>query len=412
MSRRRGAHAPRFLVFLLVGLLSGSAWADTLRRALTLEHEPINRLQVLGTHNSYVLPIDPRLVDLAAPLVEKIRAAFRAEEGQFSQEELALLAEEHPHKVDFAEGRAYDFPPLAQQLDDGMRSLEIDVYHDPKGGAFLDPAGYRRLREDGIEDLLAHDESLLVKPGLKVLHVPDLDFRSHCSTFAACIGEIAEWSDANSGHEPVFVLVELKTRAMPLFEGGATVSPFDAAAFAEIDATIFAALGRQRVITPDDVRGNRVTLNEAILTGHWPTLAEARGRFIFLLITAGDLEAHGPYLQGAASLQGRAAFLRAQPGEDHAAFLMLDNALVREAEIRARVREGYLVRTRADIETWEAKHNDPRRAKAAMRSGAQVVSTDFYQPGNRYGTDYHVSLPETDVIRRSPAFDDMSDSLH
>ena len=188
------------------------------------------------------------------------------------------------------------------------------------------------------------------------------------------------------------------------------MAPFDQQAFEELDATILATLGRDRLIAPDDVRGNHETLNEAVLAGNWPTLAESRGRFVFLLITAGDLTAHTAYLEGAESLQGRAAFLRAQPGEAHAAFLMLDNALVRESEIRQRVREGYLVRTRADIETWEAKHNDHRRARAALRSGAQVVSTDFYQPGNRYGTDYHVSLPEDAVIRRSPAFDDTPES--
>ena len=38
------------------------------------------------------------------------------------------------------------------------------------------------------------------------------------------------------------------------------------------------------------------------------------------------------YLAGHPSLKGRAAFLRAEPGEDHAAFLMFDNALVRSPD--------------------------------------------------------------------------------
>ncbi|MFM9726241.1 Ca2+-dependent phosphoinositide-specific phospholipase C, partial [Streptomyces scabiei] len=47
-----------------------------------------------------------------------------------------------------------------------------------------------------------------------------------------------------------------------------------------------------------------------------------------------------------------------------------------------------------DIETYEAKVNDMSRAKAAFKSGAQVISTDFYKPGNPYGTSYKVTLPE------------------
>ncbi|TCO76654.1 Ca2+-dependent phosphoinositide-specific phospholipase C [Chromatocurvus halotolerans] len=392
-------------LLLLAALFAGVTAADGAGHQAELEGEPINRLQVLGTHNSYAMPIDPKLVALASPMVERMYSKAHAAQDRFTDDERALLAEEHPQRVDFADARAYEFPPLRQQLDDGMRSLELDIYNDPEGGAFTGPAGYRRLQMEGVTDTLPHDESHLGEPGLKVLHVPDLDFRTHCATFSACLEELALWSDNNPRHEPVFVLVELKTRAMPLFDEAAAVVPFDQSAFDELDETLIAAMGRGRVITPDDVRGDYETLNQAVLAGNWPTLAQSRGRFVFLVITAGDLSAHAPYLENASNLQGRAAFLRAQPGEDHAAFLMLDNALVREAEIRERVREGYLVRTRADIDTWEAQQNDWGRARSAFRSGAQVISTDFYQSGNRFGTEYRVSLPGTAPIRRSPAFE-------
>jgi hypothetical protein len=66
------------------------------------------------------------------------------------------------------------------------------------------------------------------------------------------------------------------------------------------------------------------------------------------------------------------------------------------------VKQGYLVRARADIETWEAKTNDPSRAKQALASGAQIVSTDFYKSGNAYGTDYLVQLPGGAAMRCNP----------
>ena len=92
----------------------------------------------------------------------------------------------------------------------------------------------------------------------------------------------------------------------------------------------------------------------------------------------------------------------AQPGQSFAAFLLLDNAQMRGGEIQQRVKQGYLVRARADIETYEAKVNDLSRATGAFASGAQIVSTDFYKPGNTYGTPYVVKLPGGGTWRCNP----------
>ena len=150
------------------------------------------------------------------------------------------------------------------------------------------------------------------------------------------------------------------------------------------------------------MRGAHATLNEAIRAGAWPTLKSARGKIVILMITATGEAATRGYLEGHPSLKGRMAFVRAEPGQDHAAFLMFDNALVRADDIKTYVRQGYIVRTRSDIETYEAKINDMTRANAAFASGAQVVSTDFEHPGNAYGTPYVVKLPGGGVARRNP----------
>jgi hypothetical protein len=58
------------------------------------------------------------------------------------------------------------------------------------------------------------------------------------------------------------------------------------------------------------------------------------------------------------------------------------------------------MRTRSDIETYEAKANDMSRAKAAFESGVQVVSTDYETvAGNVYGTSYIVRLPGSEPAR-------------
>ncbi|KAK0348795.1 hypothetical protein LTR94_035739, partial [Friedmanniomyces endolithicus] len=55
------------------------------------------------------------------------------------------------------------------------------------------------------------------------------------------------------------------------------MAPFDAADFAEVDATITDILARDKVVTPDDVRGDAPTLEAAVLAKRWPTVAQARG---------------------------------------------------------------------------------------------------------------------------------------
>ena len=85
------------------------------------------------------------------------------------------------------------------------------------------------------------------------------------------------------------------------------------------------------------------------------------------------------------------AFVQGRPGMAHTAFLLFDNALTRQAAIRDAVARGYLVRTRADIDTADARRNDPTRREAALASGAQIVSTDYLTTPNVHGTAYHLA---------------------
>jgi len=355
----------------------------------------LNQIQVLGTHNSYALPLDPAL----AKFLDRIIApGMRDMLARMDEESRESFLEYHPNfdELSFSEGLNYGYPEgLAAQLGAGLRSLEIDVFFDPEGGKFLRPAGYELLKQQGVpaEALAKHDTEYLEKPGFKVLHVADVDFRSTCNLLTACLSQLRDWSDANPKHAPVFILLETKDAGFPGFPGGAEVLPFGGDAFDALDAEIVSVLGRDRIITPDDVRGNHATLESAVLNQNWPALEDCRGKFVFLMLTASDVGGLSAYYEGRPNLEGRVAFLRSEPGQAHAAFLLLDNAFVRAAEIKELVRKGYLVRTRSDIETYEAKINDLSRAEAAFASGSQIVSTDFYKPGNVYGTDYVVELP-------------------
>jgi hypothetical protein len=363
--RRNAIAAPRHrIAALLLACWCGAAPAPPVLR--------INDLQVLGSHNSYKRPIDPPLVAL-------------------------LLERRPPERVRALE---YGHLPLSAQLDRGLRNLELDVFHDPDGGRYASPAGLSWLAERGIAPPRPYDPAGEMKgPGFKVLHVQDLDFRSNCPTLRGCLAELRRWSDAHSRHLPIVVTMNAKDDELPGLPAVEPL-PFDAAALDALDREILEVLPRPRLIVPDDLRGGAPTLREAALANRWPTVDEARGRFLLVLDESGPKLAR--YVAGHPSLQGRVLFANAPEESDEAAFLIVNDPVADGARIRDLVARGFLVRTRADADTVEARTGSTARRDAAFASGAQFVSTDYYDEDPAFGTGYRVALPGVGVVRCNP----------
>ena len=138
------------------------------------------------------------------------------------------------------------------------------------------------------------------------------------------------------------------------------------------------AFGRDRIITPDDVRGTRATLREGVTGGGWPTAASARGKV--LLVLDANPRVEEAYRVGHPSLKGRVLFGLYAEDQAEAAVFNIQDPRPEEARIKALVAQGFLVRTRSDADTSEARNHDLRRLKSAEQSGAQIISTDYY-PG-------------------------------
>lgn len=86
-------------------------------------------------------------------------------------------------------------------------------------------------------------------------------------------------------------------------------------------------------------------------------------------------------------------FVSTPPGEPSAAFIKMNEALGDEEDlIRRQVKAGFLIRTRADIPTEEARSGSTTRRDSAFQSGAHYVSTDYPEP-SPFGTDYVARLP-------------------
>jgi hypothetical protein len=338
----------------LVGLLGGGAPAGAAPSDVRL-----NEIQAIGTHNSY--HVEPSGAE----------KAVRAGSGLTDETTLE-----------------YSFAPLAWQLGrQDVRQVELDLWADPSGGLYAGPR-LRALAGGG-----AYAPAMRA-PGIKVLHIQDYDYRTTCLSFVACLREIKRWSDAHRGHVPIAVLLELKDVPLPPQIPATVPLPWTTTRMAAIDREIRSVFPRPRIVAPDDVRGRRRTLEAAVLRDGWPTLATSRGKVLFLMDNEEPYRSR--YLAGHPALRGRPLFTNSEPGRSDAAFVKVNDPTGPQlTRIRGLVRRGYVVRTRADQDTREARANDPRRARTALASGAQWVSTDYPAPGiaARFGATYAVRLP-------------------
>ena len=95
-------------------------------------------------------------------------------------------------------------------------------------------------------------------------------------------------------------------------------------------------------------------------------------------------------------------FTNSSPGEPDAAFVKLNSSVGDFEQIQTAVQAGYLVRTRADSDTQQARTGDSTTADAALASGAQFVSTDYPEPNPDFGAGYFVAIPGGTVARCNP----------
>jgi hypothetical protein len=321
----------------------------------------LNQIQVIGSHNSYNLGFAP------------------------SEEKFA-----RSHNPREYESLEYRHATLTSQLDGGVRQLEIDIVQDIQGGRFAHPKIVALTKQAGLPPDPNFDPNHeMHKPGFKVIHIPDLNQRSSCLLFTDCLKEIRAWSKSHAEHVPLFLLIETKHGRTASIPSSVEAETFTTETFDALDKEIRSIFAENEMILPDKVRANYPTLEAAVRAGHWPTLAESRGKVIFLM----DQKNAGPvYTAGHPLLQGRVLFTNSDPGKPDAAFVEENEGTPQL--IDQLVRQGYIVRARADESTIAARTNDTTRRDALLRSGAQMISTDYPLSEPSKWTGYSVGFAD------------------
>jgi hypothetical protein len=331
----------------------------------------MNQIQTINTHNSYK------------------RETSEAEQNAFD----ALI--QRPDNYD--NSLAYSHASLTRQFDDqDVRGIELDLFPDPQGGLYAEPLVRRNLGLGPLPDPAWR------QPGIKVMHIADADYNTTCVLLTACLREVKRWSDANAGHVPLFVMLELKQSDRNLVAlGGVTAPPWDATRLDELDQEILSVFDRDELVTPDDIRRRGLTLDQSVARYGWPTLDRTRGKVMFFFNNLGSTS---PYSEGHPNLEDRVGFVNAPPGEPNAAYRGRDEVLQLFDEIQGLVSRNYIVRTRSDLPLSTVRSGDTTLLEAGLASGAQIISTDFPAVGMaaRYGSDFVARLPERLPARCNP----------
>jgi hypothetical protein len=364
---------------LLIGILAACSSGDDGGADPSNDDEGaaigLDEIQVLAAHNAYHLEGDPKL--------------------------LAVITDNLPELTPTIE---YSHPTLTDGLELGLRSFELDLFEDPDGGRYGAPVAQSFLGLDPIDPVMQ-------EPGFKVFHIQEVDYRSTCLTFVACLTELETWSQANPDHLPIVVHLEVKDGVIadPLDLSFVQPIPTTADTFTAVEDEIHSVLDDEQLVTVADVQGDADTLRSAIEADGWPDVDDLRGKFVFVL---DDHDAKREmYRTLYPDTLDRLIFVDAQPPDDDAAFTVINDPVADGERIRELVAMGFLVRTRTDADTVEARSGDTTRREAAFASGAQLVSTDYEVEDPRW-PGFVTDLPGDGAARCNPvsAPDDCDDA--
>lgn len=384
---KRWKWAAQCLSFISIALLDGAAAGREGAPGADAEVNGsigdlrFNEIQYIGTHNSYHIAPWPELAQRA------IDTGY-VESSDWPAAKLFSALD-------------YTHPPLAEQLEMGLRMFELDVHYDPQGGKFSNGGHIAALKRIAPARYAELDPSgQLNRPGFKVFH-GGLDMGSHCLLLRECLQALKQWSKANPRHFPIVIQIEAKSGAKPAIDDSyvpATEAPFGSQQWAALENEIVEAIGADNIVMPAEVKGRARNLSSAIKQKGWPTLDRMAGRFVLLLLNKKDETiSYGDALPG---LPHRLFFTSQEIGSKESGWFRIPDPAY--PQLKRIIRSGFLATVQADTHTFEGRTGSTARRDKAFSSGAQFILTDFPTRDKRF-TEYRVAFDGTRFVRCNSA---------
>lgn len=277
----------------------------------------LNEIAILGTHNSY----------------QRLATA----ETRFAMKIIDTIT----FKKTGLDTFDFEMDTLTEQLEMGVRNLEIDI---------------ETLDKDG-------------KIEFKVTHNSIIDNASNAYDFEMALKEIKMWSDNNPGHVPVIIIVEPKSFVVEV--GGMHKFSLDYAK--EVDRLVAETLGNT-LLTPADMLRDYASFKEMRENDDWISLDEAKGKVLVLLH---DCDVTESYIALDESIRTQKMFpmLRYDDRNETYTSFILENDPTRANERKTESIDecNLIVRTRADA---YPEYSEERYA-AAESCGSQILTTDY-----------------------------------
>lgn len=229
---------------------------------------------------------------------------------------------------------------LSDQLDSGLRSLEIDI-------------------ETVVDETGTH---------FLCMHSPLLDMETNCYSFEKALEELTVWSDNNPGHLPITIIIEPKPVFIPL----ENMEFFSLKAANALDATVREALG-DKLVTPADVMGNYSSLREMRENDAWPLAKDMLGKFAVILHPC---SVTSDYIGQDESIKTQSLFPMVNikdKDKSYASFLLINDAQLLLKKSASLADGNYMIRTRADL----SGQYSATTFSAASASAANIISTDY-----------------------------------
>lgn len=338
--------------------------------------------------------------------------------------------------------------PLAQQLDQGARQIELDFsYTPPNANAIIDGAVEGIFGKETGQQILQQGLCGGTIPGpLNVVHSPIVDCNSYCEEgMTDCLNQINAWSQANPNHLPIMIYLDPKVLIDNIYLGNWIQTHMGT-----LNDTITSVFGPDKLIKPSDL--GPVPRDAIIANGRqaWPTVQDSLGKFMFVLAwydnshsfkakpddlyqgysdlwTAGKTDPskapayffdmsnwngqdkddwNQTLFDGNGNLQPS----KLSTGPEWAAILTTDEAPDDPAgtpagtgpkEIAQLVQQGFVVRLRADAVSDTVDQNTLVQ-KAAIASGAQFIATDWLTEIPNPPGGVQPYMPKTDSGKGPP----------
>ncbi len=276
-----------------------------------------NELRFIATHNSYQTPATKEYKNLYYSISNLTFGIVKRE------------------KVDFWS------QTLTQQLNCGIRSLEIDIETFDRNGEI----------------------------SFTCMHSPRIDMTTSCYDFALAMKEISMWSNNNPNHLPITIIIEPKADFWALKD----MEEFNLDYAIALDSVLKETLG-DKLFTPADMLRDYESFGKMREADDWCEVQDMLGKVLILLH---DCDVTEDYISRDESVKTQAMFpmLREEDVDrDCTSFILANNPITFIENSETILKEKNIIaRTRAD------KFIDvtPEQREKALLCGAQIVSTDF-----------------------------------